>query len=950
RPPLAVVELPADRPRPALRTYRGTTRGISLSDPLSTALRGLARREGGTLFMVSLAAFLVLLRRTTAEKDLPVGTPIANRNLAEIEGLIGFFVNTLVLRGDLSGDPDFRGLLAQMREVALEAYENQDLPFELLVEALEPDRDLSRPPLFQVMFVLQTLSRLPALPGSELAVSALPLAGTVAKFDITLFVADGGAGLSAALEYNTDLFDASTATRLLDHYRRLLEGVVAAPERRISELALLGPGERHQLLGEWNDTARCYPQERCIHELFETQAATTPEAVAVVLDEERISYRELDRRANQLGHHLRALGVGVPEVLVGICLERSVEMVVGLLGILKAGGAYVPLDPTYPEERLAFMLEDSQARILLTRKSLAGVPASSPVGVVHLDADRPAIRLRSAENPPSDVVPENPGYVLYTSGSTGRPKGVVVSHGAVCNHILWMLEALPLSPDDRVLQKTPFSFDASVWEFWAPLFAGAQVILARPEEHRDPAALTETLRRQRVTILHLVPSLLRLLIEQPRFAGCHDLTRVLSGGEPLTGELRDRTFATGLSADLFNLYGPTEATINATVATSNRSDARHAVPIGRPITNVELYVLDEHLRPLPPGAVGKLYLGGAGLARGYLNQPPRTAERFLPHPLSGVPGSRLYDTGDLARYLPDGNVDFLGRGDHQVKVRGFRIELGEIETVLAACPGIRESVVVVRDTGRLAGDRELVAYLVGEAVDVKELRAFLSERLPSYMVPAAHGFLAALPRLPNGKVDRAALARRTPDRPQPELTGEHVAPRTALEQVLAGMWAELLGVDEVGVHANFFELGGHSLLATQLLSWVRDPFEIELPLRIVFEQPTVAGLAGALLADPAERSRVERTAELLLEIADQLRSFRPSAEHRELLRQRLRARGIESSGAERIPRRADRDSAPLSFAQQRLWFLDQLQPGNASYHMPLAVRLLGRLERPVLER
>ncbi|MCP4662342.1 MAG: amino acid adenylation domain-containing protein, partial [bacterium] len=764
RPPLAVVELPADRPRPALRTYRGTTRGISLSDPLSTALRGLARREGATLFMVSLAAFLVLLRRTTGEKDLPVGTPIANRNLAEIEGLIGFFVNTLVMRGDLSGDPDFRGLLAQVREVALDAYENQDLPFELLVEALDPDRDLSRPPLFQVMFVHQTLSRLPALPGAELTVSALPIAGAVAKFDITLFVADGGTGLSAALEYNTDLFDAGTATRLLDHYRRLLEGVVAAPERPLSELSLLSPGERHQLLGEWNDTAVAFGPERRLHELVEARVAAVPDAIAVAQGDERVSYAELNRRANQLAHYLRsrAAGAGAPELLVGICLDRSVEMVVGLLGILKAGGAYVPLDPTYPEDRLTYMLEDSRASILLTREGLADHlgQASLPCEIVRVDVDRAAIGRCSAANPVSGVAAENPAYVLYTSGSTGRPKGVVIAHRAIVNHMRWMQADLPLAESDRVLQKTPFSFDASVWEFWAPLLAGAQLILARGDEPRDPALLAAALEARRVTILQAVPSLLQLLTDQPRFAECAHLRRVFCGGEPLGGALRDRYYAVGLSADLYNLYGPTEATVEVSCARSSREDSRPAVPIGRPIANLRIYLLDEDLRPVPLGAAGKLHLGGPGLARGYLNQPRLTAERFIPNPLTGVPGSRLYDTGDLARHLPDGNVDFLGRGDHQVKVRGFRIELGEIETVLAAYPGIRESVVVVRDPGRQAGDRELVAYLVGEAVDVKELRAFLSERLPSYMVPAALGFLAALPRLPNGKVDRAALARR----------------------------------------------------------------------------------------------------------------------------------------------------------------------------------------------
>ncbi|MCP4654861.1 MAG: amino acid adenylation domain-containing protein, partial [bacterium] len=783
------------------------------------------------------------------------------------------------------------------------------------VEELEPKRNLGQNPLFQVLFALYYAPAAIRELGPGLRVELGGVAGEQAKFDLTLSMTVEKEGLPTGLEYNTDLFDVTTIRRLAGHLETLLAGAVADPERGLSELPLVPAAERHQLLCEWNDSRTADPGDLLLHALFARQAAATPEAVAVAGGDEQLSYRELEARANRLAQELEARGVG-PEVRVGISMERSPAMVVGLLAILKAGGAYLPLDPTHPEQRLASMLADSRAPVLLSEEALAGRlrAASLAAELLCLDRDAAAIRRRRAQPPTSGVASASPAYVLYTSGSTGRPKGVVIPHRAIGNHMLWMQEALPLEASDRVLQKTPLSFDASVWEFWAPLLAGARLVLARPGEHRDPAALAETLRTREVTILQVVPSLLQPLIEQPRFAECRSLKRVFCGGEALTRELTERFFATGLRAALFNLYGPTEATIDATIASCGRRGTQAAVPIGRPVANLRIYLLDEHRRSVSLGAVGWLHIAGTGLARGYLERPQLTAETFVPDAFSEVPGRRLYDTGDLARHLPDGRIEFLGRADHQVKVRGFRIELGEIESVLAGYPGVREAVVVAPESGRVPGARELVAYLTGEPAAVRDLRAFLQETLPPYMVPAAFSFLDQLPRLPSGKVDRSALGRA----PVPEALTEQLAategwvpPRDPTEELLVGIWEEVLaGGARVGVHDDFFELGGHSLLATQVISRIRDLFAVELPLLALFETPTPAGMAASSWI----AGRVEA--------------------------------GPASSPI--APRSEGEEAAPLSFAQQRLWFLAQLEPGVAAYNIPLALRLRGPFFRAAL--
>ncbi|MCP4655431.1 MAG: amino acid adenylation domain-containing protein, partial [bacterium] len=918
---LPVLELPTDRPRPAQQTFRGAAEGLALPAALGQDLRELARQHGTTVFMTLLAAFQLLLGRASRQRDFAVGSPVANRNRAEIEALVGFFVNTLVLRAELRGygqpgEPTFAELAARVREVALGAYAHQDLPFEQLVEELRPQRDLSHSPLFQVMFVFQNASMAPPGLGPGLAVSREPVSAGTVKFDLTLSLEERDGTLRGGLGYNRDLFDRVTVRRLVGHLRTVLEAVAASPAGRISELDLLTAAERQQLTAEWNDTAVVRPRRATMHQLIEAQARRTPEAVAVVAGSRQLSFGELDRRANQLAHILRFLGVGrsdgASETLVGICAERSLEMVVGLVGILKAGGAYLPLDPSYPRERLAFMLEDSRVPVLLTQEHLAATLPAHGAKVVRLDADWPAIAVESRESPLGGGVAGNLAYAIYTSGSTGRPKGVMNTHRAIVNRILWMQEAYGLGPADRVLQKTPFSFDVSVWEFFWPLVTGARLVMARPEGHKDPAYLVEAIRRQGVTTLHFVPSMLQAFLEHPQVGSCGSLRRVIASGEALPFPLRQRFFAR-LGCGLHNLYGPTEAAVDVTFHACERAPARPLVPIGRPLANVAIHLLDPSLRPVPAGVPGELHIAGVNLARGYLSRPALTAEKFLPDPVGIVPGGRLYKTGDLARHLADGAIDYLGRLDYQVKLRGFRIELGEVEASLTAHPGVSETVAGIR------GDQQLVAWIVAEGTPhlspsggtppaVAELRSVLLETLPEYMVPARFVTLAALPLGPTGKVDRRAL-------PAPEATVDenaaYAAPRTPAEELMAGLWGELLGYgagrERIGVDDDFFELGGHSLLATQLVSRVRDRLGVELELRQVFRTPTVAGLAAA----------VDRGGQEL-------------------------APPIEPLPSTVAP--------PLSFAQQRLWFLAQLEPEVAAYNMPMAVRLRGRLHRAALAR
>jgi amino acid adenylation domain-containing protein len=715
-----VLELPSSRPRPAIQTFQGRYQKYELPASLSQTLKSLAALEGVSLFVLMLAAFKTLLHRYTQQDDIIVGTPMANRSRVEVEGLIGFFANTLVLRSDLSGDPSFRELLRRVREVVLSADAYQDMPFEQLVELLQPKRDMSRNPLFQVMFIQDNTASSVRLP--NLSFDALPVHSGTTKFDLSLSVTEREEGLCGSVEYSTDIFDDDAIARFVTHYRTLLAGVAADPDRQLSQLPVLAPDERQQILFDWNDTAIDFsPRPRlCLHQLIEEQAARTPEAIAVHLpaldtdrdEDEQLTYGELDARANKLARHLREMGVG-PESLVGICVRNSLEMVFGLLGILKAGAAYVPLDPTYPRERLAFMLEDSQVSVLLSQQHLVETLPEHGARVVLLDSDWAKIERHSGEKPNVELDPQNSAYVIYTSGSTGRPKGAINSHYGICNRLLWMQQAYQLDESDRVLQKTPFSFDVSVWEFFWPLLAGARMVVARPEGHKDSAYLARLIAEQKVTVLHFVPSMLQVFLEE-NLDGCDSLRHVICSGEELPLSFQER-FHARLRAQLHNLYGPTEAAIDVTFWDCSRESRLRSIPIGRPIANTRIHILDRHLNPVPVGVPGELHIGGVQLARGYLRRPSLTAERFIPDPFTAEAGGRLYKTGDLARYRPDGNIEYLGRLDYQVKIRGCRIELGEIESALRSHEAVRDAVVLERDDRHASGHKQLVAYLIPDS-------------------------------------------------------------------------------------------------------------------------------------------------------------------------------------------------------------------------------------------
>ncbi|HYG65020.1 MAG TPA: amino acid adenylation domain-containing protein, partial [Thermoanaerobaculia bacterium] len=843
------LELPLDRPRPAVRSGAGGTLPAVIPAALTAALSELSRREGATLFMTLTSAFQALLGRWAGQDDVLIGTPVAGRNRREIEGLIGFFVNTLVLRAELAGSPPFHELLGRARTTTLDAFAHQALPFERLVEAVAPERDLTRSPLFQVMFAFQNVPQGgTGIPGLKL--SPLPVDLEVAKFELMLTLAESAGGLAGTLEYDADLFDRSTAARLLSHLGRFLEAVASDPACRIGEVPLLDPAERHQLLVEWNDSGEDHAGGMCLHELVGAQVERSPDAVAVSFEGEELSYAELERRANRLAWRLRELGVG-PEVPVAMCVERSPAMVVGLLAVLKAGGAYVPLDPDYPAERLAYMIEDSGASLLLAQSHLVLRLPAGDTRVLLLDgeeADSAFAPGAPEERPLGGAVPDSLLYIIYTSGSTGRPKGVMVRHRGVVNRLLWAERAYPVTAADRVLQKAPFSFDFSVWECFGPLLAGARLVLARPGGQREGRYLARTVLEQGITLLHFVPAMLQVFLEEEGLESCHSLRFVFSGGDALSSEVRDRFRARLPEGVLLrNQYGPTEISIDMTEwvcdAGDETGEGRRQPPIGRPIGNGEAYVVDAELAPVPVGVAGELLLGGEGVARGYRGRPDLTAERFIPSARHGAAGARLYRTGDRARWRPDGNLEFLGRVDQQVKIRGYRIEPGEIESVLLAHPAVREVAVAVRERG----DRHLVACVVpaGEAdLAPDELRSFARERLPEYMVPARFLVLEALPLTPSGKVDRRALAAL-------ELSAEHqartlVLPRTPVEETLAAIWKELLGVEEIGVEDSFFDLGGHSLLATRLFSRVQHAFGVDLSLRQIFHAPTIAALAQAV--------------------------------------------------------------------------------------------------------
>ncbi|MEI3648947.1 MAG: amino acid adenylation domain-containing protein [Dolichospermum lemmermannii FEM_B0920] len=906
----AVIELPTDRSRTAIQTFRGDLQKFQFDSQLTHKLKNLSQKSGSSLFMTLLTAFVILLSRYSGQEDIVVGSPISNRNRVALEPLIGFFVNTLVLRTRLQENPTFEELLQQVRQMALDAYTHQDVPFDQLVETLQPQRHLSHSPLFQVMFVLQN-SPSSKLELRDLQVTQIELqrATAGANFDLTLSMQEKdselGTELIGAFEYNANLFNADTIARMVESFHTLIEAVVANPQERIRTLPLLTASQEHQLLVEWNNTVTDYPQ-KSIHQLFEEQVEKTPDAVALVFEDQQLTYQQLNSQANKLAHYLQFLGVE-PEILVGVYLERSLEMIVGYLGILKAGGAYVPLDPNYPPERLNYMVADSQMSIILTHSlllpHLSLTLEQSQTKIICWDKDfEIEIASQSCDNPINNFTPENLAYVIYTSGSTGRPKGVLIQHSALLNLVFWHLNNFQVKSSDRTTQLAGTAFDAAVWELWPYLVVGASIYLIKSEFLLSPEILQEKLTSHHITISFIPTPLAEQLCLLP-WSENTTLRTMLTGGDRLNSYPSNK-----LPFKFFNNYGPTENTV---VTTSGQilpaeSDSKFP-PIGRPIANTQVYILDRYLQLLPIGIYGEIYIGGLSLARGYLNRPDLTSERFIANPF--VASERLYKTGDLGRYLPDGNIEFLGRIDHQVKIRGFRIELGEIETVLSQHPQVQQVVVIVREDH--PGNKYLTAYIVSttETLTSSELRQFLKEHLPEYMIPAAFVILKALPLTPNGKVDRRIL-------PKPEITNlaletAFVAPVTALETKLAEIWCTVLHRQQVGIYDNFFELGGHSLLITSVISRIQEHFSIVLPLRSLFTAPTIAELSQLIIAHILDAITVDTLPPL-------------------------------------VPQARD-TCIPLSFAQESIWYLQQLAPESCAYNSFFILRFTGSLSAIALE-
>ncbi|MDX9625458.1 non-ribosomal peptide synthetase [Pseudomonas fragariae (ex Marin et al. 2024)] len=837
----ALLELPTDHRRPPLRSYAGGRVSLALSPALTAGLRQLGQRHGATLFMTLLAGWSSLLSRFSGQDDVVIGTPVANRPRSELESLIGFFVNTLALHIRPQGHLSVAALLEQVKAVMLAAHAHQDLPFEQVVEALQPPRSLGHSPIFQVMLALNNTPGGGELSLPELSLEPLQAPHTTAQFDLSLALVEADGGLIGSLEYASDLFELATIERMAGHLQVLLEGMVADDQQAVAELPLLSCEQRRQVLESFNDTAAAYPAEKLLHQLFEEQAAQQPDALAVVDETGSLTYGELNARANRLAHYLIGLGIQ-PDDRVAICAQRSLEMVVGLLGIFKAGGAYVPLDPAYPEQRLRYMLEDSAPVAVLVQGETRTLLGELAVPTLDLqDADW---EVEADHNPVVPAItPQHLAYVIYTSGSTGKPKGVANQHDGVVNRLWWAQSEYRIGADDRVLQKTPFGFDVSVWEIFLPLLAGAQLVMARPGGHQDPHYLMEVIERRSISMLHFVPSMLQAFVNQTPAGRCSTLKRVLCSGEALPHALLLQGQAHFPKSELHNLYGPTEAAIDVTAWHYVAEQDIGIVPIGRPIANTQIYLLDAHGQPVPIGVSGEIHIGGIGVARGYLNRPELTAERFLEDPFSSQPTARMYRSGDLGRWLADGNIEYLGRNDDQVKLRGYRIELGEIESQLAGCPGVREAVVLARE--HCSGDKRLVAYLTaqeGAVLSAAQLREQLSQGLAEYMIPSAFVTLARFPLTPNGKLDRRAL-------PAPEddayASRGYEAPVGEIEHALAQIWQALLGLERVGRHDHFFELGGHSLLAVQLVSCLRQRFEVEVALGDLFMHPTICELAAS---------------------------------------------------------------------------------------------------------
>ena len=845
------TDLPFDHPRPPDRTFRGKRRGVTLDRPLVTRLRLLCQREQTTLFIVIMSALATLIHRYSGATDIVIGTPVANRGFREIEPLVGLFINTVAFRFDLSGDPTFKDLLGRLRSDAIEVFSNQDVPFESVLNELAIRREKDRSPLFQVMVAMQPPRA--ASVSSEIGMDPAVLTPRGSKFDMTLVLWEGEDGdVGGIIEYATDLFEPETIERLFKHFVTLLEGITADPQQRVSGLPMLSGEELQQAVSGWNATTADYPQ-RCLHELFAEQARRTPDAVAVIFRDEKMTYRELHERSNKLAWHLRDLGVG-PDTIVGICLQRSPALVVGLLGILKAGGAYLPLDPNYPAERLAYITADAKPRVIVTETASAANLAMQPAPIVQLDTDWPKIAAKKAAVPPNTTTPDHLIYVLYTSGSTGQPKGAMGTHRAVVNRLSWDVTGEPR--DETYAQKTTPNFIDALWDIFMPLLRGQKTVIVPEDVARDPERLIDLLAKEAATRIVLVPSLLRTILDSSQNLAeqLPKLHHWACSGEALTSGLAGAFQARLPHAELFNIYGTSEfwdATWCAAKSEANGS----GIPVGLPIANMRALILDANLEPVAPNVTGELFIGGAGLGRGYLGRPGLTADRYLPDPFGN--GERLYRTRDLARRRPDGVIEFVGRRDHQVKLRGHRIELAEIGWVLETLPSVRNAVVQLRDD-LPSGEPGLVAYIVGNGEPPADsaLRAHLQAKLPAHMIPAHFVTLAQLPLTPNGKIDRAKLPT-----PQPKLEAarKHVAPKSEVEKLLAGIWTQILGLKEVGIDDNFFELGGDSLMLLRVQNAINERLHRNIPATVLFRYPSIRALS-AYLADGQRNDLLVRSA------------------------------------------------------------------------------------------
>ena len=840
-----VLEVPKDYARPSTLSFKGKKHRLSISKDKYEGLLALAKEKGGTLFMTLTAAFQVLLYRYTASEDIVIATPVANRFKPEIEHLIGIFLNMLVLRGDLSGNPTFNQYLDRVKGTTLQAFANQNVPFEKLVEKLSPTRDMSYHPIFQVLLQVSPKHKLSL---ENLKVDLFEFDSETAQYDLALHLFEDSDGLSGYFEYNVGLFSEITIERLSTHLQRLIDSILQNPDTPIEDLGIITEQEI-ALVEQWNGTDKPYPSQNTLVSMFEEQVKATPQASALEFEGQKLTYRQLDEKANQLAHHLLKLGLNREEP-VGILLDRSMEMVISIYAILKAGGAYLPIDPDYPQDRISFMMDDANLKLLISSQDHNPLISKTDINAVLVDDwDQLPTDLTK---PLVEITESDLAYIIYTSGSTGKPKGVMIEHGSICNRLIWMQEEYQLVAEDVVLQKTPFSFDVSVWEFFWPLLFGAKLTIAKPEGHKDSAYLVDLIKSQSVSTLHFVPSMLKIFLEEEGVGTCSSLKRVICSGEALEYETQEH-FYEKLDCGLYNLYGPTEAAVDVTSWSCQKDAGDRRVPIGKPIANTTTYILDPKGNLAPLGVPGELHLGGVQLARGYLNRPELTKERFIKNPFSDDPESRLYKTGDLVRYLPDGNIDYLGRNDFQVKIRGFRIELGEIEQQLISMESIDQAVVLARND--LPGGTQLVAYVIAEPAhfNESETRMELKQNLPDYMVPAYMVKLDQFPLSVNGKLNRLAL-------PKPDISklgSEKGAqePKGDLETKIAEIWQELLDLDRVGLDDNFFEVGGHSILMAQVQKKIKEELSGSPSIIELFRYPTIRSLAKFLRQDEQQASK-----------------------------------------------------------------------------------------------